>query len=44
MGHTSSITISYSNLNRSDTSGKPYIPIVTVSYVNGGGTRCIHYQ
>ena len=25
MGHTSSITMSYSNLNRIDTSGKPYM-------------------
>ena len=30
MGHTSSITISYSNLNRSDTSGKPYTNTIQI--------------
>lgn len=38
------ITVNYKLTNTGATSSKPYIPIVTVSYVNGGGTRCIHYQ
>ena len=38
------ITVNYKLTNTGATSTKPYIPIVTVSYVNGGATRYRHFQ
>ena len=38
------ITVNYKLTNIGATSTKPYIPIVTVSYINGGATRYRHFQ
>ena len=38
------ISANYKITNTGATSNKPYVPIVTVSYVNGGATRYRHFQ